>query len=285
MTRRLIVNGDDFGCSPDVNEAIILAHRRGILTSTSLIVSGEALSGAVMLANDNPRLAVGLHVTCTNGRAVLPPPEIPHIVDAKGAFPDSPAHAGLKYFFCKKARRELAREIAAQFEAFSASGLKFSHLDSHCHMHVHPVLLALLMRLGEAYGIRRMRVPEDDFFSALPFKKSPGIAGYALIFKVLATRMKMKLKARGFIFPRKCYGNLLTGCMDREYVLAALKRVLQGVSEIYFHPAMPPNTGQFDRNRVQLLRELAILLDTEIRDEMKRLEIIPAVYSDLERFE
>ncbi len=72
--------------------------------------------------------------------------------------------------------------------------------------------------------------------------------------------------------------------MGREYVLATLKRVPHGVSEIYFHPSMLQNNGQFDRNRVQLLRELAILLDTDIRDAMKRLAIIPAVYSDLERF-
>src|SRR5690242_5450713 len=60
--RRLIVNADDFGMSEAVNEAIIRAHREGVLTSTSLMVTGAAAAEAVRLAKENPRLAVGIHL-------------------------------------------------------------------------------------------------------------------------------------------------------------------------------------------------------------------------------
>ncbi len=99
-SRRLIINGDDFGSSREVNEAVILAHRRGILTSASLMVSGGAFEHAVTLAKENPRLAVGLHVTCVDGRPVMRPSEIPHVVGKNGTFPSDPALAGLRYFFC-----------------------------------------------------------------------------------------------------------------------------------------------------------------------------------------
>ena len=167
--RRLIINGDDFGSSGEVNEAVILAHRRGILTSASLMVSGQAFEHAVMLAKENPRLAVGLHVTCADGRPVLSPSEIPHVAGKNGTFPSDPARAGLQYFFCPSARKDLFNEIAAQFEKFSQSGLVFSHVDGHCHLHVHPVVLDAVVELSERYSIKRVRVPADSFFSALPF--------------------------------------------------------------------------------------------------------------------
>ena len=69
---RLIVNADDFGESEEVNEAVIQAHRKGVLTSCSLMVTGKAFENAVQLAIQNPQLAVGLHLVVVMGRSVLP---------------------------------------------------------------------------------------------------------------------------------------------------------------------------------------------------------------------
>ena len=227
--RRLIVNGDDFGFSREVNEAVILAYRRGVLTSASLMASGEAFGHAVDLAKENPGLAVGLHVTCVNGRPVLPPSDIPHVAGKTGDFPTDPALAGLKYFFCRSARKELFSEIAAQFEKFARSGLNFSHVDSHCHMHVNPAVLDAIIEIAQSYGIKRIRVPADSFFSALPFLQTPiKASGYAIVFKVLTQRMKKILGKRGFIFPQTVYGNLVTGRMSLEYVLSLLERLPEG---------------------------------------------------------
>ncbi len=281
--RLLIVNADDFGLSAEVNEAVILAHRRGILTSTSLMTSEDAFANAVALAKENPSLSVGIHVTCAHGKSVLPKAKIPHIVDGNGHFPSDPAYAGLKYFFCKKARKELFTEVEAQFEKFCKAGLNFSHMDSHCHLHVHPVLLEIMLQMGEQYGIKRIRVPDDDFFAALPFLGSPlGKAGYAVVFKLLSARMRSILRKRGFRFPGRTYGNVMTGSLNREYVLSLLERVPQGVSEIYFHPAIPADGSQPDRQKTQLLRELNILLDAEVSAKMKKLGIVPAAYKDLD---
>src|SRR5206468_4073876 len=60
--RLLVVSGDDFGAAPEVNAAIVRAHRDGILTSASLMVTGDAVEEAVALARAHPRLAVGLHL-------------------------------------------------------------------------------------------------------------------------------------------------------------------------------------------------------------------------------
>ena len=282
--RRLIINGDDFGVSREVNQAVILAHRRGILTSASLMVSGQACEHAVTLAKENPRLAVGLHVTCADGHPVMRPSEIPHIAGKNGTFPSSPAWAGLRYFFSRSARKDLFNEIAAQFEKFSQSGLIFSHVDSHCHLHVHPVVLDAVVELSERYRIKRVRVPADSFFSALPFLGSPLLAaGTALVFKLLTGRMKRKLRRRGFIFPQRVYGNLLTGNMSIEYVLSLLDSLPQGTNEIYFHPALPCSPSTCDASQLQQFRELSILIDPFVRSKIERLGIIPSTYFDLEK--
>jgi len=91
--RRLIVNADDFGCSEEVNEAIIRAYNEGVLTSTSLMVTGSAFDHAVRLASENPGLGVGIHLVTVMGRCVLPPSEIPSLVDLQGNFSDSPMKA------------------------------------------------------------------------------------------------------------------------------------------------------------------------------------------------
>jgi hopanoid biosynthesis associated protein HpnK len=298
--RRLIVNGDDFGTSREVNEAVIIAHRRGILTSASLMVSGRAFEHAVTLAKENPGLAVGLHVTLVDGHPVTHPSEIPHLVGKNGTFASDPTFAGLKYFFCRSARRELLNEVAAQFEKFDRTGLDFSHVDSHCHLHVHPVVLDAMVSLAERYRIKRVRVPADSFFSALPFLGSPlSAAGNALVFMLLSRRMKRTLQKRGFIFPNRVYGNMLTGNMSVEYVLSLLDSLPQGVSEIYFHPAIPcsPQTtaGGSERlleagpapsprdisKQLQKLREFFILIDRDVRSKIDRLGIILSTYFDL----
>ncbi|MDR3566676.1 MAG: hopanoid biosynthesis-associated protein HpnK [Syntrophobacteraceae bacterium] len=282
--RRLIINGDDFGLCREVNEAVILAWRKGVLTSTSLMASGEAFDQAVALAKENPGLAVGLHVTCVAGRAVLPPFRIPHVVGNSGQFPGDPALAGLKYFFRPGARKDLLSEIGAQFEKFARSGLNFSHVDSHCHMHVNPAVLGAIVQIAESYGIKRIRVPADSFFAALPFARSSvGTSGHALMFSLLTRRMKRILGKRGFIFPRTVYGNLLTGNVSLEYVLSVLDRLPHGTSELYFHPALPCGPpGDADRQLLQRFRELAILLHPDVRSTIDRLGVRLSTYSDLE---
>src|SRR4051794_11109094 len=102
--RRLIVNADDFGRSHSINQAVIRAHRDGILTTASLMVNEVAFDEAVMLAKENPRLGVGLHLTLICGSSALPQEKIPSLVNAAKEFPNNPAAVGMKYFFCAKSK-------------------------------------------------------------------------------------------------------------------------------------------------------------------------------------
>ena len=76
MSRRLIVNADDFGFTHDVNAGIVEARRRGILRSTTLMANGAAFDDAVRLARENPDLDVGCHLVLVGGRSLSRPGEL-----------------------------------------------------------------------------------------------------------------------------------------------------------------------------------------------------------------
>src|ERR1035437_10757994 len=115
---RLIVNADDLGRTASINQAVIRAHREGILTATSLMVNETACEEAVALARENPKLGVGLHLTLLCGHSALPPEQIPGLANAKGEFTTNPPGAGFRYFFQHSLREPLRRGDHAQFKRF-----------------------------------------------------------------------------------------------------------------------------------------------------------------------
>ena len=129
--RRLVVNADDFGRSAAINQAVMRAHREGILTTASLMVNEPAQEEAVALARDNPRLGVGLHLTLLCGHSALPPEKIPGLVNADSEFTDNPAGAGFRYYFQRHLREPLREEIHAQFQRFRATRLPLDHVNGH----------------------------------------------------------------------------------------------------------------------------------------------------------
>jgi predicted glycoside hydrolase/deacetylase ChbG (UPF0249 family) len=99
--KEIIVTGDDFGRSRSVNEAITEAHCYGILTTTSLMVGAEATVDAVARAKRLPRLKVGLHIVLVDGQPVLPPDQIPGLVENDGRFTCALGRAGVNYFLAQ----------------------------------------------------------------------------------------------------------------------------------------------------------------------------------------
>jgi hopanoid biosynthesis associated protein HpnK len=279
----LIINADDFGASDEVNEAIITAHREGILTSCSMMVTGDAFQQAVRLAKQNKGLAVGIHLVTVKGRSVLPPSQIPLLVDANGNFEDNPTIAGLKYFLQKNARRQLKQELAAQFARFVETGLRISHIDSHLHMHVHPVIFQAALELGRQYEVFRMRLPLDDFrlICRLYGHLSPSKAITASIFYLLCSRMKKRLNKEAFIFPVRVYGHLCSGEMTEEIVLSILDHLQSGINEIYFHPAIFAAGEVLDCEQLQCRKEFDILMSKKVRAKLAKLGCNPTSYSRL----
>lgn len=255
MTARVILNADDLGLAPEVNDAIEQAHREGVLTSASLMVGEPATAAGVALARRNPGLAVGLHLTLTDGTPSLPPGRIPALVRPDGRFRDDMAGLGLVLAVSGAARAQLRAEIAAQFAAFRATGLACDHLNAHKHYHLHPVIAGIAFAEAARQGIRAVRIPWE------PPSLVPG-AGRALLPMLLWLR---RLAARhGLRAPDRVVGLRWTGAFTAERLAAILPQLPAGVTEIYLHPA---TAGGFPGAApgYRYAEELAALTDPRVR--------------------
>ncbi len=170
LVRRLIVNADDFGLTAGVSAGILRAHRHGIVTSTTVLVTG-AIDREQLAAARDSGLGLGLHVNLTLGR---PLSRGRSLVDASGRFVRDPLRAA-----GRAAARDVEREVAAQVERFIALARRPpTHLDSHLHVGLYKpvasVVLATARRLGvpvrsqDAAARRRARsaglLTPDAFF-------------------------------------------------------------------------------------------------------------------------
>jgi len=252
---QVILNADDWGRSPEINAAVIRAHHQGVLTSASLMVTGVAFEDAVRLARATPTLAVGLHLVLVDGRAVLPHKEIPHLVDSSGRFPDDALRAGLRYYFSRAARAELAREVEAQFERFAATGLPLSHVDGHQHLHVHPVVFNLLLPLAERYGAQGVRLPRDDLWLALRHDRRQAAAkvAWTIALGLVCCWCVARLRGRRLKVARRVYGVMQSGRMCEAYVVDALRCLRGPLAELYFHPSLAQQDKALGPNRDDLV--------------------------------
>ncbi len=246
-TRRLIVNADDFGRSPAINQAVIRAHREGILTTASLMVNGAAFEEAVELARENPSLGVGLHLTLICGKATSSQLEIPDLVNLRGDFSNSPVISGTRYFFSKTLRLQLAREIGAQFAKFKRTGLLLDHVNGHLNMHLHPTVFEILASRCLEWNIRHLRITDD------PFTLNARLAGgrwlyrlsHAFIFHHLARRARRRLVGSGIKFTSNVFGLLQNAQVDERYILKLLPELPPGDSELYSHPSLDEFPHEF----------------------------------------
>jgi len=236
---QVIFTGDDFGLSPAVNTAIVQAHRGGLLTCASLMAGGPAWQQAVALAKECPDLCLGLHLTLIQGQSVLPPRQIPALVDPQGNFPHNPVLAGLGYYFSRRQQDQIAAELAAQIERLLAAGLRLWFLNGHLNIHLHPAVWPVVRRLAQEYHIPAVRLAQEDLGLTLSLDRRRPLMkiAHAWIFAWLSRRAAASLgtlRANDHLF-----GLLNDGAMDERFLLGLLPRLAPGVTEIYCHPAVP----------------------------------------------
>ena len=244
--RSIIITGDDFGASPAVNAAILEAHRNGILTTASLMVTGAAFAEAVELARRHPRLAVGLHLTLTEERPASPPDQVPDLVGGgEGRFPLTPEAAGKRYFFwsclpwaSSTAYRQIQKEIRAQLEKFQKTGLKLSHVDGHQHMHMFPVVINALTELAREFNVQAVRIPSEELGLALKVDRSRFLekVKFSTVFGMFRPHARKRLKSAGIRCPDRVYGLLQSGRVTEPYLLKLIPRIRADRVEVYSHP-------------------------------------------------
>ena len=234
--RRLIVNADDFGLHAAVNRGILTAHTEGIVSSTSLMAGGAAFDDAVRIARHCPQLGVGVHLTLVGASPLLPVAEVSSLLDEAGDFYGS-YPLFIKRFLRGKIRlAEVERELAAPIDRVRMAGIQPSHLDSHQHLHVLPGIGGLVLDLARRFSIRAIRIPAEPvaFIGATPATvgRLAGRGGLTM----LANLFRQHAAAAGIRTSDHFFGMLAGGQLTEPALLAILRRLPPGDSELMTHP-------------------------------------------------
>lgn len=230
--KQVVITADDFGLSPEVNEAVMRGHEFGVLSCTSLMVAGPAAREAVALARARPGLKVGLHLTLVEGRPVLPANEVPDLVDGSGCFRPGLVGHGARIFLSPRASRQAVAECRAQVAEFLATGLELDHLNGHNHFHIHPTILGAVLEIAGRTRIPAVRVPSQ------PFGTMPASGAWmAAVMAPWVASTRSRLRRAGIATNDCLFGLFETGAMVESAWLRLIPLLPDGLTEIYCHPA------------------------------------------------
>jgi predicted glycoside hydrolase/deacetylase ChbG (UPF0249 family) len=229
----LIVNGDDFGLTPGVSRGIVDAYRSGILRSTSMLAVAPAFELAASLAasGDADGLGIGAHLALVGeDPPLLTAREVPTLVDRRGAFPIS-----WRQFLRRAAARridpaDIRRELAAQLDRLGGLGVPITHVDTHQHLHLWPLVRAVVVDLAVQRRIAAVRVPDS---------RAHGPVG--LVVRRRAAQLRRVAAAAGLAAPEHFAGLDDGGAMHGSRLPAVVGELAMGLgpggaAELGCHP-------------------------------------------------
>jgi predicted glycoside hydrolase/deacetylase ChbG (UPF0249 family) len=273
--RNLIVNADDLGWTDGVNRGIVEAHRKGLVTSATLLANGRAYDSALEAARQNPQLGIGVHLNLGDGRPAAPADQVPGLLNVAGELDGGTEGLLLRIASRRLRMEEVEREWDAQIRKIRASGITPTHLDGHKHVQMLPGLFELALQLAKKHGIRAVRVANEE--SSLRSALSTGAAqNTGVVLKQGAQARGLKLLARdarkmaereGIATSDYFCGITQTGELTREGLEEFLEKLPEGTTELMCHPGYVDEDLRKTETRLQGSRaiELEILTDAGIR--------------------
>ena len=141
---KLIMNADDYGMNRGVTMGVARAMRDGIVSDTTMMVGMPYAEEGARLLKSFGIQRIGLHLTLTCGKPVLPAKEVPSLVDEAGNFYPNVAEM-LKY----AQAADVEKEYEAQVAKFFSLGLGMTHIDSHHHSHFYGDNFEIALRIAK----------------------------------------------------------------------------------------------------------------------------------------
>ncbi len=273
----LIVNADDFGLTPGVTRGIVEGFREGVLTSTSMLAVAPSfeLASSMLRSGDADGLGVGVHFAVVGeDPPLLSAREVPTLVDRRGQF-----WLSWREFLPRAAAGridpdDLRREFTAQLERIRSIGVPLTHVDTHQHLHLWPLVQGVVLSLGSEAGLSAVRVT-----------RSAALSPIGLYVRRLGARLADTATAAGFRQPAFFAGLDEAGGMVAPVLsgaIASLARRKVASAEIGCHP------GQgHDPERVRYrwgydwAGELAGLCSPAVRDDIARHGFRLGTFADL----
>jgi hypothetical protein len=245
---RLIINADDFGMSRGVNLGILDGFKRGVVTSSTIMMNMPYAEEAVRLAIEN-RLDVGIHLVLTAGKPLST--DVPTLTGNDGNF--KKRNVQLQEYNLE----EVEREFRKQVERALRMGLVPTHIDSHHHIHGEAGISEIVGDLA-----RELKVP----IRVMNRKQIPEA------FRDLKSPDKMVSKFYGEDLTLEAFEKILTDNMKYEVV------------ELMCHPAYLDTYLLYQSSYgIPRVKEMDILTSDEAKEIIHRLGIELISYADLSK--
>ena len=225
VTKYLIVNADDYGRAPGLSAGVRVAHQRGIVTSTTAMMTYPYALAEIELARQTcPALGLGVHLCITGGRPVAPPQAIPSLVKTDGSFYTV---GDLSAVVPEMEPAELRIELRAQIERFLECGAPLDHLDSHHHVTYQSVpFFQVMLDLAREYNVP-IRYPMGDDPAAITARLGlPGDQAERLVAESQADVPT----------PDRFLDTFYDETATLESLLATLDTLPEGITELMCHP-------------------------------------------------
>jgi hopanoid biosynthesis associated protein HpnK len=280
--RRLIINADDFGLTAGVNRGILEGHQNGVVSSTTVMACSQGFQDAATLPQRAPGLSVGCHVVLVDGQSTLNPSQIPTLMGRN----DGWFREKLLTFACLAATGKLdagqiEAEATAQIQKLQSAGIAVSHLDSHKHTHIFPVVVRGMLRAAQNCGIRAIRNPFEPlvFASLRHWKRQFQLR----LLDRFRAGFRTALANAGVVTPDGCIGIAATGGVTLDTFERLIEGLPEGTWEFVSHPGY--NDADLDKVKTRLRdcreKELAILTSPSVKDLLRREAIDLISYREL----
>ena len=278
MLTRLIVNADDLGLTRGVNRAIGELYRAGALTSATLMPSGPEFEDGIELAHAHPGLGIGCHVVLTDGIPLSPPAKISSLLGKPAA-----GEARLRPSLTQFARAallgqldevEIEREAEMQLTRVLDAGIRPTHVDTHKHTHLFPVVLRAVLRAAERLGVPALRNPFEPRWA---MRLGKGSALRRLQMRTLdvfqQTFLEQPALREGDVQTTDgAIGVSTTGQLDQAALASMLAAMPPGTWELVCHPGY--DDADLGRVRTRLRAERTI-------EREALLSVIPALQPEI----
>lgn len=238
MTKRFILNADDFGMSEEYNNAVLSAYQKGLLKSASICANGEwfedAIKRIIPQCND---LSVGVHLNIIEGHALT---DCDLLTNSDSNFNKGYISLIINSFD-KKFMNQVETEFRTQIEKV-LSVTKVDHIDSHVHTHAIPNIFKLTAKLAKEYNIPYIRTQYEKPYLTPVLSKHLNTKYPVNILKIILLNtftminksvvLKSNLKTNDYLI-----GVGYTGMMDDRTLEYGLKVLPDNcVAEALIHP-------------------------------------------------
>ncbi|MDP3730599.1 MAG: ChbG/HpnK family deacetylase [Candidatus Omnitrophota bacterium] len=265
----LIVTADDLGLAKSINEGIAKACREGIVSSVSVIPTGEAFTDALKVIKDLNLKEIGAHLALTETKPVK----------STSKFYKNHNRFFKDIFFKAFDLEEIRKELKAQLELLKRTGVRITHINSHEHIHMMPELLNIFISLAKEFDIPALRYPRGDrparaFSMNDLYKKS--------VLSYFSNHTAGLFKDSGLLYTDHFLGLLDTGRLKEDILIEMLGGLEDGVTELVCHPGfLSPEVLDRYKWHIGAEAELFALTDPSVKNAIRKNEIRLITYEQL----